>query len=209
MLTTFPVSGWNPVLGAPAGYLALPTVNDTTFEFEIGIGSYYVSIWTNAQPPAPVQWYGSYGVNTAMPNYDAIPDIITIDEDNPDIADIDVNVIVPALHYIAGDITFNGTRPAEGLLVMVTTFPVAPPDFPVMGQPTSMFGIFDDAQTVYAHSGLAEGTYYVSLWNFEQIPENQIFYAAYDPDSDGTPDALVINADNWGFTGIDITGETP
>jgi hypothetical protein len=202
MLTTTPVTGWQPPIFAPAGYFGMDNPGDNTFEFEIGLGDYFVSIWTNTGGPSGSLWYGSYGLNT--PAGDIFADMVSISETSPNAENIDVSVNVPAPHFIAGNITFEGDRPAEGLLVMLTTTPAIPPDVP----PTAYFPITDETQTQYAFNNIPANTYYVSLWNNSQ--QNPVYYGSYDPDSNGTPDPVVIDgADNWGAAGIDITGTTP
>jgi hypothetical protein len=210
MITTFPVSGWNPVMGAPTDYFHMPTANDTTFEFDVGLGGYYVSIWTNAQPPASVLWFGSYGLNPEQ--YDARPDIITITEDAPDVSDLVVNVNVPAPHYIAGHINFTGTRPAEGLLVILTAFPYSPEHMSIQA-PSGYFAITDPIETLYALNNIPAGTYYLSLWNYVQGLGEPVFYGAYGytagSDTDPDPVTLTEISTSWGATGIDITGFAP
>ncbi|MBK6765414.1 MAG: hypothetical protein IPG71_03560 [bacterium] len=181
MLTAFPVSGWQPVIGAPTDY-DFVTAADTHFEFRPAFGTYYVSLWTNAQPPASAQWYGSYGLDTQIsPSHplvaNAHPTSIVLNETQFDHNDLEVNGYAPAPHYISGSVTYTGTRPNEGLLVLVTTFPVSP-EQPPMGQPLAYFRITDPSETLYAFSGLAEGTYYVSLWNNVQGP-GATCYGAY------------------------------
>ena len=112
---------------------------------------------------------------------------------------------VPGLnpsHYISGTITFNGTRPAEGLAVALSPTPV------LMGPPSGWFVIIDPDETLYAITGMAEGSYYVLLYQNIGGP-TAILYGAYDADANGSPDAVEISSDNWGFSAIDITGIAP
>ena len=209
MLTAFPVTAWMPVQGIPTGYHFMPTLADTNFMFTVPYGSYYLSIWTLAQPPAPIWWYGSYGLDTQVrpgnpSGNDARPDAVTISAADTSADGINIEGFTPAPHWLSGEITFNGTRPAEGLLVMITTEPVSPEQFPSQ-QPFGYFFMTDEADSLYAVSGMPDGTYYVSLWNTLQGQES-ICYGAYGytAGSDPDPDPLTVNSTTWGFSNVDI-----
>ena len=212
LLSSELVTGWTPPTLAPLGYDYVTTEAENTFEFSPALGNYTVSIWTNTGGPNGSLWCGTYGVNTAAPDYDAIPDYITIDEDNPDATGIAINVNVPAPHYIGGDISFNGDRPAEGILALLSTFPYAP-EHPPMGAPTAYFAITDENQTSYAFNNIAAGTYYVSLWSNTPPPGTPTFFGAYGytagSDTDPDPVTLDESATGWGYGDIDITGNAP
>ncbi len=214
MLTAFPSAGWLPVLGQPSGYHSMPTSADTNFMFTIPYGSYYLSIWTLDQPPNPVWWYGSHNLDTQIrpgnaSGSDAHPDMTTISAADTFEAGIIVEGFTPAPHWISGDITFNGTRPSEGLLVMITTQPVSP-EQPPMQQPFGYFLITDEDETLYALTGMPAGIYYASLWNNVQGP-GSLCYGAYGyvAGSDPDPDALEVDSSNWGYANIDMVGEPP
>lgn len=204
MVTAVEASGWQPVMAQPIGY-DFPTQADPTFRFLPQFGTYYLSIWTNAQPPAPLKWYGSYGVNTAAG--DAHPNPIVLDETTPALTGFTFTGTTPAPHYIAGNVSFTGTRPAEGLLVLLSTFMYSP-EHPPQGAPTAYFPITIASETLYAFSGLAEGTYYASLWTNTPPPGQPAFFGAYGyaSGSDPDPDPIVIDgAANYGRTGIVIS----
>lgn len=209
MLTSFPVSGWQPVMGAPSGYDVV-TADDNSFQFNPPFGTYYLSLWTNAAPPAPVQWYGSYGIDTQVaPSHPVVvnarPASISLNENTPDFNQLVMKGYAPAPHYISGNVTYDGGRPTEGLLVMVTTFPVSP-EQPPTGQPYGYFVIASETETLYAMTGMPEGTYYVSLWNNVQGPGSTCFGAyGYVEGSDPNPDPVVIDGTtNYGRTGINL-----
>lgn len=210
MLTTFPVSGWNPIMGQPSAYFIMPTAADSVFRFTPPFGTYYLSIWTNAQPPAPSQWYGSFGIDTYLRSghpvgTDPNPDAITLSDATPAAGGVIVPGNAPAPHYISGDVNFTGTRPAEGLLVMVTTFPVSP-EQPPTGQPFGYFAMTDPNATLYAICGMPEGAYYVSLWNNVQGPGAACYGAyGYVAGSDPTPDPVTLNATTWGVNHINLS----
>ncbi len=204
MISTYPYTPWNPPLGAPTDYSPQLLEGDTVFYFTPPFGTYYVSIWDYTTNPAEAKWYGALGVNTEA--NDSRPDPVAIDSTSPLAADLYVYAQAPAPHYIAGHITFNGTRPAEGILALLSTFPYTP-EHPPIGAPTDYYIITDANETQYAFTGMAEDTFYVSLWNTLQ-PPNSVFYGAYGyvSGSDTDPDPLIISATAWGHTNIDITG---
>ncbi|MFZ5432302.1 MAG: hypothetical protein ACOZB3_00865 [Calditrichota bacterium] len=206
MLTTFPASAWMPVMQQPTAYYRMSTRVDSVFRFDPLYGTYYLSLWTNASPPAPVQWYGSYGIQVSAG--DARPDAVIISEQVPRVSDVTVNGRSPAPHWISGDVTFNGTRPAEGILVLLSTF-MFTPEHPPMGPPTAYFPITNASETLYAFSGITEGTYYVSLWSNTPPPGQPTFYGAYGytAGSDVDPDPVVISASAWGVNDIDFFGQ--
>lgn len=209
MLTTFPVSGWNPVMGQPTAYYIMESAADTNFRFTPPFGNYYLSVFSAAPPPNPTFWYGSYGIITQLgPSplvTDSRPDMIAINEATPSVDELLIKAYSPAPHYISGNVTFTGTRPEVGLLVMVTTTPVSP-IAPPQGAPLGYFLITDPAETQYAISGMAEGTYYISLWNNVQGPGSTCYGAyGYTTGSDPDPDAVVVDgATNYGRTGINL-----
>lgn len=204
MLTAVPASPWQPVMQQPVGY-DFPTEADPTFRFLPQFGIYYLSIWTNAQPPSPTKWYGSYGMLIAT--NDAQPDPIVIDMDDPSSVGLAISGFSPAPHYISGNVNFTGTRPEVGLLVLLSTFPYSPEHAP-QGPPTAYFPITDDAETLYAFTGIQEGTYYASLWSNTPPPGVPTFFGAYGyvSGSDTDPDPVVIDGTtNYGRTGINIS----
>jgi hypothetical protein len=212
MLTTFQASAWQPVMQQPSGYFHLATSADSVFHFTPQFGTYYISLWNYVQPPATTYWYGSYGTDTRVSQghpvvTDARSDGIAISTQNPLVGDVVVNGNAPAPHWISGTVTFNGTRPQEGLLVLVSTF-MFTPEHPPTGAPWGYFMIGDPNETLYALSGMPEGTYYVSLWNTAQ-PPNSVFYGAYGytAGSDTDPDPVVISSTVWGANSINITGQ--
>jgi hypothetical protein len=211
MLTTFPVSGWNPVMGQPTAYYIMSTAADSLFRFDPPFGTYYLSIWTNAQPPAPSQWYGSYGIDTYLRSghpvgTDPHPDAIVLNAGTPATGGLVVPGNSPAPHYVSGHVNFTGTRPAEGLLVMLTTQPVSP-EQPPTSQPFGYFAITDPTETLYAICGMPAGTYYVSLWNNVQGPGSVCYGAyGYTAGSDPNPDPLTLDDTTWGVTGKDVSG---
>lgn len=200
IITTMPYTAWMP--GGIAGYQGRYAITDPAedyFQFSQAYGSYYVSLWTNDMPPNN-RYLGAYGVNTAAG--DAMPDMITISEDTPL---MDIGTIAglnPPPHYVSGTITFNGTRPAEGIAVALSTSPF------LMGPPASWFPITDDSETFYANSGFAPGDYYVLLYQNTTDP-GAILYGFYDADNDQSADPLTFDGSNIGYTGIDITGTAP
>ena len=210
LLSTQPVTGWTPPTSAPAGYAYVLTETENTFEFTPALGSYTVSIWYGGHGNS--QWCGSYGVNTSAPAYDAIPDFITLDETNHDVSGLQINVNVPPPHYLAGDVTFNGTRPAEGILTLLSTFPYTPEHQPT-GQPSGYFAITDETQTRYAFNNIPAGTYYVSLWSNTPPPGTPTFFGAYGytagSDTDPDPVTLDETTEGWGAFGINIIGNAP
>ncbi len=208
MLTTFPFDPWQPAMGAPTDYYVMESSADTNFRFEPTYGTYYLSVWSAAPPPAPTFWYGAYGLNTQIVMSplvtDARPDMIVIDDTAPIERDLLVKAYAPAPHYVSGRVTYNGTRPVEGLLVMLSTFPVSP-EQPPTGAPSAYFTITDDTETLYAITGMAEGTYYVSLWNNVQGPGSTC-YGAYGWTSGGSPTPLTIDGGaSYGHIGIDLS----
>ncbi len=204
MASTFPLTAWDPFMGAPSAYSTQLLDGDSVFVLRPVFGSYYISIWDYTTDPADAKWYGSYGV--IIDANDARPDAVEIDSTSPSIGDIYVYAEAPAPHYISGTITFNGTRPAEGILALLSTFPFTPEN-PPQGAPTDYFIITDPSEDLYAFTAMAEDTYYVSLWN-TQPPPNDVFYGAfgYVSGSDTDPDPLVISSTIWGHTNINITG---
>lgn len=189
----------------------MPTPADSVFYFVEPYGTYYLSIWTNAGP-GQAQWYGSYGIDTQVrtghpSGTDARPDTLVLSAGTPLHTGLVVEGFAPAPHWISGTITFNGTRPAEGLLVMVTTFPVSPLQ-PPTGQPFGYFRITDPNETLYAFTGMPEGTYYVSLWNNSQ--QSPACYGAYGytagSDTDPDPVTLGATAATWGAINKNIIG---
>jgi hypothetical protein len=204
MLTTFPASAWMPVMQQPTGYFRMMTSADTVYRFTPPFGSYYLSLWTNAAPPAPVQWYGSYGLNLRAG--DARPDAITLNASTPAQGGIVIPGSTPAPHWISGKVVFAGTRPAEGLLVLAATSPALPPQT----QPAGYFAI-PATDSIFALTGLATGTYYLSLWNNVQPPTPPTFYGAYGfnrAGNDTIPDGVVIGTEaaTWGANAINILG---
>jgi hypothetical protein len=204
MLTTFPASAWMPVMAQPSGYYRMATAADTIFRFDPPFGTYYLSLWTNAAPPAPVQWYGSYGVN--LQAGDVRPDPIVLDSSQVAQGGIIVRGSAPAPHWISGTVSFTGTRPPEGLLVMLMTSPQIPPQTP----PAGYFAL-PATDSVYAFSGIPTGTYYVSLWNNVPPPNPPTFYGAYGftrSTGDTIPDPVIITAEaaTWGANHINILG---
>jgi hypothetical protein len=211
MLTTFPASAWQPVMQAPSGYFHLATSTDSVFHFTPPLGMYYVSLWNYVQPPDTTYWYGSYGTDTRVSQghpvvMDAQPDGITINTQNPLVGNVVVNGNAPAPHWISGTIAFNGSRPPEGLLVLVSTF-MFTPEHPPTGAPWGYFAITDPLGTVYALSGMPDGTYYVSLWNNSQ--SNSAFYGAYGytAGTDTDPDPVVISSTAYGANHINFAGQ--
>jgi hypothetical protein len=212
MLTAFPASAWQPVMAAPSGYFFLHTAADTVFRFTQPFGTYYLSLWTNAAPPAEIYWYGSYGVHSQISGTnpmatDARPDSLFISDSVPQVSNLVVSGNAPAPHWISGTITFNGTRPTEGILVLVSTF-MFTPEHPPTGAPSGYFLISDPNESLYAISGLPAGTYYVSLWNTSQT--NSVFYGAYGytagSDTDPDPVTLGTTYSTWGMNSINFTG---
>jgi hypothetical protein len=205
LLSNFPFTPWIPPMGAPLSYFPLLTSADSLFHFTPPFGTYYLSLWTNVAPPAQPQWFGAYGVNSAAG--DARPDSIPVNSATPQTGGLIVSGSAPAPHWISGDVTFNGTRPAEGLLVLFSTFPFTP-EHPPQGAPSGYYPITNPNETLYAMTGLPEGTYYVSLWNNLPPPATPTFYGAfgYTSGSDTDPDPVVISSTAWGVNHINITG---
>ncbi len=211
MLTTYPVAGWIPSgVIAPLGYFPMATPADTMFRFNVPFNqAYYLSIWTNSAPPDSLFWYGSYGVNTAYEASDATPDSVRITDSSPAADNLVVSGVTPAPHFLSGNITFNGDRPVEGLLVLISSFPWSPEHHPT-GAPSGYFQIFDRNATLYAFSGIPTGVYYVSLWNNIPPPTEPTFYGAYGytSGSDLDPDPVMITQtfEGWGASGVNIPG---
>jgi hypothetical protein len=206
LITTFPFTPWHAPTGAPA-YFPLLTSQDTVFQFTPRYGTYYLSIWNNVAPPTIPFWYGSYGVRTAQ--RDARPDGILLNALHPEAAGIVLEGQSPPPHYISGNVAFNGTRPAEGLLVLFSTF-MYTPEHPPTGAPSGYYAITNPSETLYAMTGLPAGTYYVSLWNNLPPPNVPTFYGAYGytagSDVDPDPVTLGTTAATWGVTHVDISG---
>ncbi len=204
VLTTWPYTPWFAPQGPPSGYYALPGDLDSLFRFVPPFGDYYLSVFTRGGGQN-ARWHGAYGVSSAAG--DARPDAITISEASPAMYDLLVRASGPEPHWIAGTVAFAGTRPAEGLLLLLTTYPYAPEHQP-QGPPTSYYPIVDDSETLFAFTGMAEGTYYVSLWNNVAPPAIPTFYGAhgYASGNDTDPDPIVISTDVWGVGGIDVPG---
>ena len=205
MITTFPFSPWEFPTGAPSAYYPLLTPDDTTFAFTPPLGTYYVSLWLNAAPPAPPVWFGSYGINTAAD--DAHSDAVTINTLNPDASGILITGQSPPPRFISGHVTFNGTRPDAGILLLLSTFPYSPEHAP-QGPPSDYFIITNPNETLYAFSGLPNGTYYVSLWSNTPPPGVPTFFGAYGyvAGSDTDPDPIVIADPSPGYVNIDVVG---
>ena len=203
LISAYPFTPWIAPLGAPTGYFPLLTSSDTVFHFTPRLGTYYLSIWNNVAPPAQPYWYGSYGVRSG----DARPDAILINPIDTVANGIVVNGSSPAPHWISGTIDFNGTRPAEGLLVLFSTF-MYTPEHPPTGAPSGYCPVTDPSENLYAMTGLPVGTYYVSLWNYVAPPAVPTFYGAhgYTAGSDTDPDPVTLDATqaNWGKNGINI-----
>jgi hypothetical protein len=140
---------------------------------------------------------------------DARPDGILINALHPEAAGIVVEGQSPPPHYVSGNVTFNGTRPAEGLLVLFSTF-MFTPEHPPTGAPSGYYAITDPNETLYAMTGLPEGTYYVSLWNNVAPPATPTFYGAhgYTAGSDVDPDPVTLGttAATWGAINKNIVG---
>lgn len=198
IITSQPYTAWQP--GGIAGYrgrYALRTAADTYFTFTQPYGSYYVSLWTNEQPPNN-KYLGAYGVNIAAG--DARPNMLTISAQAPLAVSGAVAGTNPPPHWISGTVTFEGTRPAEGVMVLLNT------TFPPQGPPSGIFRITDAAETLYAVTGMVNGSYYVSLWK-NSSTEYVLYGAYFDPDGgDTNPDPVVISDQVWGLNGINITG---
>lgn len=203
LISAYPFTPWIPPLGAPTAYFSLLTANDTSFHFTPRLGTYYLSLWNNVAPPTQPYWFGSYGVRSG----DARPDAILINPIDTVASGIVMNGNSPAPHWISGTITFNGTRPSEGLLVLFSTFPYTP-EHPPTGAPSGYCPVTNPSETLYAMTGLPEGTYYVSLWNNVAPPTVPTFYGAhgYTAGSDTDPDPVVLGSTQteWGKNGIHI-----
>jgi hypothetical protein len=131
---------------------------------------------------------------------------LVLDDAHVNYSSINVRAYLPAPHFISGNVTFTGTRPVEGLLVMLTTAPVSP-EVPPMGAPAGYFALMDASETLYALSGMPEGTYYASLWNNVQGPGAACYGAyGYVSGNDPDPDPIVIDgAANFGRLGINLS----
>ena len=208
MISAFPFNPWQAPMGAPTDYYVMSSAADTNFHFFPPYGSYYLSVWSAAPPPAPTYWYGCYGITTQLGGSplvnDARPDAVEVDSTAPAVRDITVNAYAPRPHWLSGNVTYSGTRPDEGLLVMLSTFPVSP-EQPPTGAPTGYFAITDDSETLFAFTGMPEGTYYVSLWNNVQGP-GATCYGAYGWTSGGAPTPITIDGNtNFGRIGINVS----
>jgi hypothetical protein len=208
MISTFPFNPWQAPMGAPTDYYVMESAADTNFRFEPPFGSYYLSVWSAAPPPAPTYWYGCYGINTQLAGSplvnDARPDAVVLSEATPVVRDFAVKAFAPRPHWLSGSVTYNGTRPAEGLLVMLSTFPVSP-EQPPMGAPTGYFAITNDTENLYAFTGMPAGTYYISLWNNVQGPGATCF-GAHGWTAGGSPTPITIDGDaNFGQIGINVS----
>jgi len=211
LLSGYPFSPWQHPLGPPSSYFPLRTPQDTIFSFTPIIYSpgstYYLSVWNNVAPPTVPYWYGSYGVYTL--GQDARADGINLSTLEPSRTGLVVLGDSPPPHFISGYVTFSGTRPAEGILVLFSTFPFAP-EHPPTGGPSGYYPITNPSETLYAFTGLSAGTYYVSLWNNVAPPTEPTFYGAYGYEAgvDTDPDPVIVGttAETWGRTEINITG---
>lgn len=209
MISAFPFTPWIAPMGAPTAYYTIDSEADLSYRFTPPFGTYYVSVWSNTPPPGQPAWYGAYNLDTQIITGDLLgtqarPTSFVLDENQPWHSDINVKAYTPAPHFISGNVTFTGTRPTEGLLVMMTTTPVSP-EQPPMGAPAGYFAIVDGTETLYALSGMPEGTYYLSLWNNVQGP-GAACYGAYGWSAGDAPDPVVIDGTtNFGRTGINIS----
>lgn len=198
IITTMPYTAWQPEgLGGYRGRDPMLSSTDNYFTFSQPYGTYYVSLWTNELPPNN-KFLGAWGVNTAAG--DARPNLVTIATDAPHSSLSSVSCAGNPLHWVSGTITFNGTRPAEGLLVFLSHF------WPPQGPPSGMMPLTDANENLYAVSGFTGGSYFVSLWKNSQT--ERIFYGVwYDPDGGDTePDAITFDTQNLGVNGVNITG---
>lgn len=208
ILSAYPFTAWHTPMGPPTAYFPITDPSDVAFRFTPSYGSYYLSIWNYVQPPADTYYFGAYGVDVA--SGDTQPDMITIDADNPAVEGLEVPGQSPAPHWISGTATFNGTRPPEGLLVLLSTYPYAPPYHEAQGPPTAYFPLIGD-ESFYVFEGIPEGTYYVSLWQNSQPPPTPEFYGAYGFDAAGgdtDPDPVEVPFQTyWGRNNIDFSGQ--
>lgn len=200
IITTMPYTAWEP--GGIAGYRgrsAMTDQNNPYYSFSQAYGSYYVSFWTNEQPPNN-RYLGAYGVVTSVMSppgtHDAVSDAITISVDEPLVTLNATNLTGPAPHYVSGTITFNGDRPAEGLAVALSPTPQ------LMGPPAGWYAL-DATETVYALTGMPDGSFYVLLYDNEQ--QGATLHGGYDADADGDADPLVFDGANPGYLNINIS----
>lgn len=200
IITTMPYTAWEP--GGIAGYRgrsAITDQNNPYFSFSQAYGSYYVSFWTNEQPPNN-KYLGAYGVVTnALPGgpKDAACDPITISADDPHTTLAPVNLSGPAPHYVAGTITFVGPRPGVGLAVALSPTPQ------LQGPPAGWFPLAE-TESIYAMTGMPDGSLYVLL--YDNIPGGgATLHGAYDADQDGQADPLVFDAGHLGYLNINIS----
>lgn len=202
MISVQPWTAWQDGTGGYRGRYAITDPNSDYFSFSQSYGTYYISLWTNDAPPNNV-YLGAWGVNTiGNTGTDAHTDGVILSEATP-LVTLDAVAGLNPSHYVSGNITFNGTRPVEGLAIALSLTPT------LMGPPTGWFVIADEMETLYAITGMPEGTYYVLLYKNVPGSPDATLYGIYDADNDGTPDPVVISSENWGFSTIDITGTTP
>lgn len=200
IITTMPYTVWEP--GGIAGYRgrsAMTDQNNPNFSFSQAYGTYYVSFWTNEQPPNN-KYLGSYGVFTNVSPIgpqDAVSDAIAISADVPLVTLAATNVSAPAPHYVSGTVTFNGERPEVGLAVVLSPTPV------LMGPPAGWYAL-DPTETVYALTGMADGTFYVLLYD-NVTNGSATLHARYDTNADGVADPLVFDGSNLGFLNINLS----
>ncbi|MCL4305486.1 hypothetical protein KJZ99_06200 [bacterium] len=201
IITTMPYTIWEP--GGIAGYRgrsAMTNQNNLYYSFSQPYGTYFVSFWTNEQPPNN-KFLGAYGVVTSVASppgtHNAASTPIVISSGDPEAALGATALSGPAPHYIAGVITFTGDRPAAGIAVALSLTPT------LMGPPAGWYAL-DPTETVYALTGMAEGTYYALLYENSTSP-SAILYGSYDANEDGQADPIVIDASNYGYTGINIS----
>ncbi len=199
IITTMPYTVWEP--GGIAGYRgrsAMTDQNNPYYSFSQAFGSYYVSFWTNEQPPNN-KYLGAYGVTTnALPGgpKDAASDPITISADAPLATLAPVNISGPAPHYVAGSITFNGPRPGVGLAVALSPTPQ------LMGPPAGWFPLAE-TESFYAMTGMPDGSFYVLLYDNAQ--QGATLHGGYDADQDGQADPLVFDGGNLGYLNINVS----
>ncbi|MBI5060057.1 hypothetical protein HZB60_09805 [candidate division KSB1 bacterium] len=197
IITSQPYSAWQPEgIAGYRGRYALETSDETFFSIPLIYGSYYISLWTNVQPPNH-QYLGCYGVSAT----DAHPDQVALSASAPVVSIGELSAVMPPPHWISGTITFTGERPAEGIMVMLN------PTFPPQGPPTKVFRITDANETLYAIPDVPAGAHYVSLWK-NSSTEYVLYGAYFDPDGgDQDPDPVTISDVVYGLNGIDISGQ--
>ncbi len=200
IITTMPYTVWEP--GGIAGYRgrsAITAQTTPTCSFSPPYGSYYVSFWTNEQPPNN-RYLGAYGVFTNVSPIgpqDAASDMITLSADAPLASLPAMNLAAPAPHYVSGTVTFTGERPAVGLAVVLSPTPV------LMGPPAGWYAL-DPTETVYALTGMADGTFYVLL--YDNITNGSAtLHGSYDADENGQADPLVFDGTTLGHLNINLS----